>query len=183
MKATQQLKDEHQGIKTVFRILDKIFEKFKADGTLDTAHFEGILDFLKVFVDKCHHGKEEDLLFPAMEQAGIAGHGHIRVMLSEHTAGRNYVKNISDAFAGYKAGNKAAAAELIDNAGEYISLMPAHIDKENNVLYPMADSRFSEEKQEELYQAFEKLEIERIGVGRHEEFHEMIEKFMEIYLG
>jgi len=27
MKATQQLKDEHQGIKIVFRILEKICEK------------------------------------------------------------------------------------------------------------------------------------------------------------
>jgi len=92
------------------------------------------------------------------------------------------VKNISDAFAGYKTGNKAAAAELIDNARGYISLMLAHIDKENNVLYPMADSRFSREKQEELYKGFEKIEIERIGAGRHEEFHEMIKKFMGIYL-
>jgi hemerythrin-like domain-containing protein len=182
MKATQQLKDEHQGIKIVFRILEKICEKLTADKTLNTEHFEGILDFFKVFVDKCHHGKEEDLLFPAMEQVGIPRQGPIGVMLSEHNMGRDYVKAISKAYSEYKSGSTSASAEIINNSKRYISLMLAHIDKEDNVLYPMGDSRFSTEKDEELYQGFEKIEIERIGVGRHEAFHKMIETLMEIYL-
>jgi len=182
MKATQQLKDEHQGIIVVFRILEKICDKLNADGALDTAHFEGILEFFKVFVDKCHHGKEEDLLFPAMEEAGIPRQGPIAVMLSEHVMGRNYVKAINDAYSGYQAGNASASAGLIENAEGYISLMLAHIDKEDNVLYPMADSRFSKEKQEALYEGFEKIEIERIGIGKHEEFHGLIDKLSKIYL-
>jgi hemerythrin-like domain-containing protein len=182
MKATQQLKDEHQGIKIVFRILEKICEKLKADATLNTDHFEGILEFFKVFVDKCHHGKEEDLLFPALEEAGIPRQGPIAVMLSEHVMGRNYVRAISEAYSGYKAGNTSASAGLIENAERYISLMLVHIDKEDNVLYPMADSRFSKEKQEVLYDGFEKIEIERIGIGKHEEFHGLIDKLSKIYL-
>lgn len=77
MKATQQLKDEHQGIKIVFRILEKICEKLNVDGSVSAEHFEGILEFFNIFVDRCHHGKEEDLLFPAMEQAGIPRQGLI----------------------------------------------------------------------------------------------------------
>ena len=60
--------------------------------------------------------------------------------------------------------------------------MLAHIDKEDNVLYPMGDSRFSKETQEALYEGFEKIEIERIGIGKHEEFHGMIDKLSKIYL-
>jgi hemerythrin-like domain-containing protein len=181
MKATQQLKDEHQGIKIVFRILEKICEKFQSDRTLNTEHFEGILEFFKVFVDKCHHGKEEDLLFPAMEQAGIPRQGPIGVMLAEHTIGRNHVKAISKAFSEYIAGNTSASAGLVDNTKGYISLMLAHIDKEDNVLYPMGDRLFSKEKQEELFEGFEKIERERIGTGKHEEFHGMIDKLSKIY--
>jgi hemerythrin-like domain-containing protein len=33
------------------------------------------MEFLTVFVDKCHHGKEEEFLFPALEAAGIAREG------------------------------------------------------------------------------------------------------------
>ena len=182
MKATQQLKDEHQGIIIVFRILEKICDKLNADGTLNASHFEGILEFFKVFVDKCHHGKEEDLLFPAMEEVGIPRQGPIGVMLAEHTMGRKFVKAISDAYSEHKAGKASASAGLIENAKGYISLMLAHIDKEDHVLYPMGDSRFSEEKQEELYEGFEKIEVERIGIGKHEEFHGMIDKLSKIYL-
>jgi hemerythrin-like domain-containing protein len=182
MKATQQLKDEHQGIKIVFRILEKICEKLKADATLNTDHFEGILEFFEVFVDKCHHGKEEYLLFPALEEAGIPRQGPIAVMLSEHVMGRNYVRAISEAYSGYKAGNMSASVGLIENAEGYISLMLVHIDKEDNMLYPMADSLFSKEKQELLYDGFEKIEIERIGIGKHEEFHGLIDKLSKIYL-
>lgn len=71
MKATQQLKDEHEGIKIMLNILGQICFRLETKGDLNEKHFEGILEFLKVFVDKCHHGKEEDLLFPALEEAGI----------------------------------------------------------------------------------------------------------------
>jgi hemerythrin-like domain-containing protein len=182
MKATQQLKEEHQGIKIVFRILEKICENLKADGSISTEHFEGILEFLKVFVDRCHHGKEEDLLFPAMEQVGIPRQGPIGVMLAEHAMGRKFVKAICDAYSEYKAGKASASAGLIENAKGYIFLMLAHIDKEDNVLYPMGDSLFSKETQEALYEGFEKIEIERIGIGKHEAFHGMIDKLSKIYL-
>lgn len=181
MKATKQLRDEHEGIKTVLGILNKICDELKNNGTLNGEHVEGILQFLKIFVDKCHHGKEEDLLFPAMEHVGIPRQGPIAVMLAEHETGRDYVKAIDKAFVQYKAGDNATSAGFIKNAGDYISFMLNHIEKEDNVLYPMGDSRFSEEKDEELCQAFEKLEVERIGVGKHEEFHGMIETLAGIY--
>ncbi len=68
------------------------------------------------------------------------------------------------------------------NSKGYISLLKDHIERENNVLFPMADSRLSEERQDELFEGFEKIEEERIGAGRHEEFHHLLEKLSGIYL-
>jgi hemerythrin-like domain-containing protein len=180
-KATQQLKDEHEGVKLMFQILDKISERHKATGDLNTDHLVDIIEFFKIFVDKCHHGKEEDLLFPAMEQAGIPRQGPIGVMLAEHEEGRGYVKAINNALERFMAGDKSAAAEITDNAEGYTELMLSHIDKENNILYPMGDQRFSKEKDEELFEGFEKLEEERIGAGKHEEFHKLLHNLKEIY--
>jgi hemerythrin-like domain-containing protein len=181
-KATQQLKEEHEGIKLMFGILDKICEGFKTQGVLNTDHLDDIIEFFKIFVDKCHHGKEEDLLFPAMEQAGILRQGGpIGVMLAEHEKGRAYVKAIHAALGKYKAGDKSAAGAIIDNAKGYIALMLGHIDKEDNILYPMGDQRFSNEKDEELYEGFEKIEEERIGAGKHEAFHKLMHNLKEFY--
>jgi hemerythrin-like domain-containing protein len=181
-KATQQLKDEHEGIKLMFQILDKLCEKLKTHGELNTDHLGDILEFFKVFVDKCHHGKEEDLLFPAMAQAGIPRHGGpIGVMLAEHEMGRGYVRLIQAALERYTSGDKTASDAIIDNAKGYIALMLGHIDKEDHVLYPMGDQRFSKEKDKALFEGFEKIEEARIGLGKHEEFHRLMHNLKEIY--
>ena len=182
MKATQQLKDEHEGVKLMLNILEKVCQQVEAVGSLNKEHFEGILEFLKVFVDKCHHGKEEDLLFPALIAVGVPKEGPIAVMLHEHEMGRQYVKAMSQAYATYIAGDKSTSKDIMQNGHGYISLLKDHIEKENNVLFVMADSRLSETRQDELFEGFEKLEEERIGVGKHEEFHGLLKKLSGAYL-
>ncbi|MCF8092489.1 MAG: hemerythrin domain-containing protein [Desulfotignum sp.] len=182
MKSIDQLKNEHEGIKIVFRVLRKMCESLQSNQTIDTTHFEGILDFFQIFVDKCHHGKEEDLLFPAMIQAGIPEQGPIEAMLSEHATGRSHIKTISQAFTRFKSGDTAVAGALAHACEQYILLMLDHIYKENNILYPMGESRFSQDIDEKLFQDFETLEQERIGKGKHEAFHEMINQLNGIYI-
>ena len=57
-----------------------------------------------------------------------------------------------------------------------------HIDKENTVLFSIADKNLSVEKQAELWEGFETIETQKIGVGRHEAFHRMIESLERLYL-
>ncbi len=182
MKATQQLKDEHGGIKIMLRILEQVCRQLEAAGNLNKGHFEGILEFLSVFVDMCHHGKEEELLFPALIAAGVPKEGPVAVLLHEHEMGRNYVKAMSQAHAAYLAGDRSSSKDIARNARGYIALMKDHIEKENKVLFVTADSRLSEKTQNQLFEGFEKIEAERIGVGRHEEFHDLLEKLSGIYL-
>jgi hemerythrin-like domain-containing protein len=182
MKATQQLRDEHEGVKIMLSILEQVCQQWEATENLNREHFEGILRFLKVFVDQCHHGKEEELLFPALVAAGVPEDGPIAVMLHEHQMGRNYVKAMSTAFSKYMASGVSSPKDVLQNAHSYISLLRDHIEKENNVLFVMADSLLSEQSQDELFEGFEKIEEDRIGVGKHEEFHGLLKKLSGIYL-
>ncbi|MEM3061405.1 MAG: hemerythrin domain-containing protein, partial [Candidatus Bathyarchaeia archaeon] len=78
--------------------MEKVCEKLDSGERVEPGHLEQVLEFIKFFADKCHHGKEEDLLFPAMEEAGIPkGGGPIGMMLTEHAMGRGYVKAMSKA--------------------------------------------------------------------------------------
>ena len=182
MKATQQLKDEHEGIKIMLRILEQVCRQLESVENLNTEHFKGILEFLRVFVDRCHHGKEEELLFPALIAAGVPKEGPIAIMLREHEIGRNYVKAMSQTHAAYLAGDRSSSKDIVQNARGYIALLKDHIEKENKVIFVTADSRLSEKIQNQLFEGFEKIEAERIGVGRHEEFHDLLEKLSGIYL-
>jgi len=181
MKATQQLRDEHEGVKIMLSILGQVCRQLEATGNLNKEHFEGILEFLKVFVDKCHHGKEEELLFPALVAAGVPADGPIAVMLHEHAMGRDYIKAMSTAFAGHLTGGVSSSKDVIQNGQAYISLLKDHIEKENNVLFVMADSVLSEKRQDELFEGFEKIEEVRIGAGKHEAFHGLLKKLSGIY--
>ena|SRR3989344_2798196 len=183
MKATKQLKEEHRGVLLALSILEEINKKLKKGEKVNPEHLDQLLEFIRVFVDKCHHSKEEDLLFPAMEKAGIPNEGGpIGMMLEEHNLGRNYVKNFAKAIEDFKAGDPKAGKKIIENTNRYIALLRDHIDKEDNILYMMADMHLSPKKQTELLKQFDKVEEERIGAGRHEKFHQMLDKLKTVYL-
>lgn len=183
MKATEQLIEEHNGIMLMLKILSKLCDKLERGEPTSAERLESIVDFLSVFADRCHHGKEEDLLFPALEAAGIPRQGGpIGVMLQEHTLGRGYIKGMSEALAQYKSDQSGAAADLSRHARNYIALLTQHIQKENHVLFPMADMHLSAEEQTELLEGFETIERERIGEGKHEEYHALMHRLETLYL-
>ncbi|MDO8498487.1 MAG: hemerythrin domain-containing protein [bacterium] len=182
MKATQQLKEEHQGVLLGLKILEKIAQKLKKGERVDPDHLKQLLEFLTVFVDKCHHSKEEELLFPALEKVGLPKEGGpVGVMLLEHNAGRGCIKGIKEAVSLYEQGEKSAALKFVSNAENYIALLREHIDKEDNILYQIADMHLDEKAQDQLIKEFEKIETERIGVGKHEQFHQMLNDLGKIY--
>jgi hemerythrin-like domain-containing protein len=184
MSTIEQLKTEHKAIKLMLSILDKICQKLESNEIVNPKHLDQILEFLKTFADKCHHAKEEELLFPAMEKAGIQKEGGpLGVMLAEHKKAREHIQQIAEAVTQYKTGDSKAKTKIIENTKSYIRILSAHIDKEDNVLYPLANARIPEETMENLFLKSEEIETERIGLGKHEEFHRILENLKNEYLG
>ena len=183
MTPTEDLINEHKAIKVMLSIMSKIAGDIKANKAFYIKDIEQIVDFLKTFADKCHHGKEEGLLFPAMEEAGIPKEGGpIGVMLIEHEQGRSHIKGMSEAFDKFKKGDRKASVKIAENSESYIAILTQHIAKEEKILFPMADKVLSKVTQDKLNEEFEKLEVERIGIGKHEEFHKLLHQLKEIYL-
>ncbi|OGC96120.1 MAG: hypothetical protein A2W25_12495 [candidate division Zixibacteria bacterium RBG_16_53_22] len=183
MKATEQLKKEHNAVKVTLRILDRISKKLEAGERVDPLHLEELIDFFSAFVDKCHHVKEEEMLFVAMKDSFDPSDGdRIGALIKDHVSGRNFIRDLSYAVAEYRAGDARAAGAIVRFAKNYTTLLLQHIDIEDNVLYPLANKRLSEKKQEELYRDFERLEEEEIGHGKHAAYHEMIDRLKTLYL-
>ena len=174
MTATEVLKHEH---KIVLKVLDVVRHEAQdiADtGKLNVEKLDKVLDFFRVFVDQCHHGKEEEYLFPTMEKRGIpADKGPVPVMLHEHAGGRNTVKAITEALVRSRQGDAAATEAVAANLAILDEHLRSHIEKENEVLFPMADKIFTPEDQEALVASFEKHEAEEIGEGVHEQYHQL----------
>jgi hemerythrin-like domain-containing protein len=138
---------------------------------------EGLLEFFQLFADRCHHGKEEDLLFPKLAEKGMPSRmGPIGVMLAEHEEGRSLIRQMKEAAGEYAKGDVGAAARWVQAAGGYTILLHEHILKENNILFVMAERMLTDAEQQELYAAFEKVEVEKMGPGTHERLHALMEQ-------
>ena len=182
MNASEVLREEHRAIELALTILGRVSNRLESGRKIDHKDLGRILEFLKGFVDTCHHGKEEDLLFVALENAGISrARGPITVLLREHEVGRSYVRNMAGAVEKYKTGGPSSASQFVENARKYARLLSAHIRKEDTILYPMANTGLPEETQHELIEKFEELERDRIGIGKHEELHELLHRLNDKY--
>ena len=184
MDPITELKNEHEAVLVTLNVLQRIATTISDSGRIDQCEdVEQLLDFFRVFVDTCHHGKEEEYLFPVLEQLGVSRDGGpIGVMLREHEQGRGEVRGMRSALEAYRGGDLSAAGEFAAHATAYVELLRRHIDKENNVLFAVAHSRLSAVRRMSLEESFEKLEQERIGAGKHEAFHRLIEDLAKRYL-
>ena len=177
--ASTDLRNEHEAILYGLDILEAIAKQLANAQPADVEDLAGMQDFLKSFADRCHHGKEEGLYFPALEKAGVPReNGPIGVMLTEHVEGRGWIAQMGEALTGAFAPEKFATA-----ATAYVTLLRNHIAKENQVLFAMGDQRLPATQQAELVEAFEKFEAEVMGPGIHEHFHQMLEHLGQKYLG
>ncbi len=178
-KTSQDLMHEHEAILNALDVIEKMYEGVKKDKKVDYKDIEEIIVFLKVFADKCHHGKEEKFLFPALEEAGVKNQdGPIGVMLEQHKKGREFIKQMQNSI----KNNTIDKDSFVEAASLYVSLLRNHIDKENKILFPMSDAKLSASKQKELFTSFEKLEKEVIGEGVHEKLHKVLERLEKKYM-
>lgn len=176
MTATDVLKNEHEAILIVIDAAEKEAASIAETGKMRADTVRRMADFLKNFVDRCHHAKEEKHLFAAMHAHGMPmTSGPLAVMLREHEQGRAHVRAIAEAAGRTGIPTAASARKVKNELSAYAALLRGHIDKEDKVLYPMADSLLTADEQNALTQAFERVESEEIGAGVHERYHAWIE--------
>jgi hemerythrin-like domain-containing protein len=92
-------------------------------------------------------------------------------MLQEHQQGRAYIAQMNKSL----QERDLTKCQLL--AAKYRDLLRSHIEKENNVLFVMADDLLNEADQDEMFEKFENHEESVIGHGVHEELHAMIQKW------
>ncbi len=177
-QAIDDLMREHRIILTAISVLDSARQKIELNQPIDFGDIEKFLKFLKEFADKCHHGKEEAILFPALITAGISKHSEaIDVMLQEHTEGRDWIAQMESSI---KPELKPKA--FIRAAQGYADLLRSHIQKENEILFPMADKLLSPSQLKDIFLAFEQHEERVMGGGRHEQLHNVLHVMSDRFL-
>jgi len=136
------------------------------------------IDFVKNFTDRCHHGKEEDVLFPALNSAGMPREGGpIAVMLREHKQGREIIESMESALEDYERNGSLDYNQIIKSIEEYVLLMYNHIMKENNILFNIADTILYDNSKD-INDAYTRVEYETIK-GRDEYYKNLAESLTD----
>lgn len=161
MNAIELMVYEHKNIKRMLKVIRKYCLRILKDEKVDYSDFYRIIDFVRNYADKHHHGKEEKLLFNKMvDEIGstaekLVKHG----MLVEHDLGRLYIMNLEEAVKKVQEGNEESKLDIIANAIGYVDLLNRHIKKEDDVVYKFAERSLNKEtlvKLQEECAAFEK---------------------------
>lgn len=170
MRPTEVLSAEHRVIEQVLGSLEVLAKEAGQTQRLDRDMASKAVQFLRLFADKCHHAKEEGHLFKKLVEKGMpANVGPVGVMLAEHEMGRALIRRMDKAAADWQDGSAEILSEFIGVAREYVSLLRAHIMKEDNILFPMAAGMLSDIEQDALLEAFYKTEHVDMPAGVHED--------------
>ncbi len=177
--ASTELILEHETILVSLRVIDVISDRLESGKDIPVEDIKAPVEFLKIFVDKFHHCKEECILYPALQESGVHNqNGPIGMMLFEHDKGREYLSLMENSLSVIPVKKK----EFIKSAREYTAMLRNNIKNENSVLLPISDVKIPPSKQEKIIKAFEVLEEEVMGKEIHEKLDELLFDFKRKYL-
>ena len=177
MVATEALKKDHRVIEKMLNVLEVVSKKIEQGEELSAETLKKASDFIRNFADNYHHGKEEDILFRTMEERGFPREGGpIAMMLVEHDEGRGYARALAEGIEKYASGDSSAKKTVAENARNYAGLLAQHIQKEDNILYMMADNILPEALQRELLNRFDIVEKEKLGEGKRQYYVNLVDE-------
>lgn len=175
MKAIQDLNHEHEAILRIISVLEALTDDLRLGPSSVTHDLREAIRFVRGFSDECHHGKEEKLLFPLIAGKNEAlSNMPIRILRSEHDAGRTLIEELEEAVNGIEAGDAEAATRAARAIALYTRMLRKHIEKEENIVFPLAQMLISQEEADRLAEQFDEVE-EEMGPNAHETFEAILE--------
>ncbi|HEX8983977.1 MAG TPA: hemerythrin domain-containing protein [Bryobacteraceae bacterium] len=170
---TGVLEDEHRLIEQVVARMALLAEDVAGGKPVERSTLEGLVEFLRIYADQLHHGKEETRLFPALEAKGVPPNGcPLGALKHEHEKGRTLVAQFDAAVHGYRGGDAGSAEQVSKAMNALVDLYPGHIWKEDHLLFPLAEKVLPPAEQAALNEEFARLDAE-IGPDLQRRFEQL----------
>lgn len=158
------------------KVFDAVDRALAVTGGPPPALLAEVLDYFSNYIDRCHNLKEQDYLFPLIEQRGIPREGGpLAVMLKEHEQSRALLARLAPLAKAYADGESSGLPELRKTFAEYRDLLKNHFWKENDILYPMARGVLSPEDDAAVVAGIEATEA-TLGPDTRARYHAMAER-------
>ena len=174
---TQALVEEHRLILRMLALLERNAPLTAAGRYTNYRFYRDAVDFIRSYADRFHHAKEEDILFEALIANGMPRENSpVAAMLLEHDQGRAYVKAMEEAALAAEQGDTARTGDLAENALAYLTMLREHIDKEDTILYPLAERVIPEELRDGIIAGYREAET-RTPMDFTERYRRLVERY------
>jgi len=165
---TRVMVEEHQLILRMITLVEQSAAALEQGRFHNWQFFLDAVDFIRNYADRFHHAKEEDVLFVALVDNGMpAKQSPIEAMHLEHEQGRQHVRALADAARLALAGDPGQTPVIVTHARGYAQLLRGHIDKEDTILYPLAERILPETVRPAMLAAYASAEAATPGLDRH----------------
>lgn len=170
---------EHRLIERMINIIKLEISNIEKRKEYDPRFIDSAVDFIQVYADRCHHGKEEDILFRDLKNKNLTDeHGKImQDLIEEHKWARTTTKKLVKLNENYRKGDKVVLREVITTLKEMVEFYPKHIDKEDNHFFLPIMNYFTESEQKEMLE--EEYEFDRKLI--HDIYKDIVKKFEDQY--
>jgi len=169
----EPLMTEHRLIERMIKLMAQELNKIKKDNDVNKKFIETAADFLRTYADRCHHGKEEDILFRNLAKKKLSAE-HEKIMgelIKEHVLGRKNVSKLIDANYSYSKGDKKSIDDIISNMEILVRFYPMHIEKEDKRFFIPCMNYFNNQEKANMLNEFWEFDKKLI----HEKYAKIVE--------
>lgn len=163
---------EHRLIERMIGVMKQELQRLEKERKMNPVFVETAVDFIRTYADRCHHGKEEDILFRDLKKKTLSPE-HRRIMeelIEEHVWGRETTGRLVEANASYLKGDGEALSTIIDCMRSLVEFYPKHIEKEDKLFFIPVMEYFSEEEKDSMLK--EGYEFDRNLI--HEKYKDLV---------
>jgi len=150
------LMQEHRLIERMISQMKKELLRMQETSEVNVAFIDVAVDFIRVYADRCHHGKEEGVLFRGLSGKAMSSEhaGMMRELIDAHVYARKTTGNLASAKERYLKGDGEARNDIWKLLNDLIEFYPRHIDKEDKRFFYPSMSYFTGQEQEAMLNEF-----------------------------
>jgi hemerythrin-like domain-containing protein len=151
---------EHRLIERMIVLMKRELEEVEASDAVRTAFLHDVVDFLRTYADRCHHGKEEHILFRELREKDLSAEHEktLEELIQEHVYGRETVAKLASAGEAYQQGEGDSVRVVKECLAALVQFYPQHIEKEDKHFFFPCMDYFTEAEKDEMLREFREFD-------------------------
>jgi hemerythrin-like domain-containing protein len=178
MRAITIIKSEHQNLGAVLYSMEHLITEIEDGKHADFAVFHGLFTYIDRFLDRYHHPKENDYLFPRLLERAPDTKELVHELGRQHSQGEVLFVEMLKALSAYEFSGESEFPVFRDTVLKYCKFERDHAHMEEREILPRAREVLTESDWEEIDAAFGENRDPMFGDQWSDEFSTLFNKLV-----